>query len=98
MRALIAILCFIAISSFAQQPYKSPYSVKFTFSAKDLIGDLEGARGEIKNESSVKFAAWYSDGTKSRYGVWGPPAQHFGPPPGLAQKDPEWMRQRVIAV
>jgi hypothetical protein len=95
---IFAVLLLFATAGFAQEPYKSPYSVKFTFSPKDLVGDLEGNRGEIKNQSSVKFPAWYADGTKSRYGVWGPPTQHFGPPPGLAQKDPEWMRQRVIAV
>lgn len=98
MRALVAIVCFIGTTSFAQQAYKAPYGVKFTFSPKDLIGDLEGSRSDIKNESSVKFQSWYSAETKTRYGVWGPPAQHFDPPAGLSKRDAEWMRQRVIAV
>lgn len=98
MRGLAAIFCFIAVSGFAQEAYQSPYGVKFTFSPKDLMGDLEGSRGDMKNQSSVKFSHWYAPEMRTRYGVWGPPAQHFGPPPGLAQKDPEWMRQRVIAV
>ena len=97
MRILAVLLCLTACG-FAQQPYKSPYSVKFTFGAKDLIGDLEGTRGDMKNQSSVKFQSWYVPETKTRYGVWGPPAQHFDPPAGLSKRDAEWMRQRVIAV
>jgi cell wall-associated NlpC family hydrolase len=100
MRALAVILWFagLAASGFAQQAYKSPYSVRFTFSPADLVGDLEGSRGDIKNQSSVKFQSWYADTTKTRYGVWGPPSQHFDPPAGLSKRDAEWMRQRVIAV
>src|SRR4051812_27607103 len=51
MRIVTIILCFAGFTAFAQQPYTSPYSVKLTLSPKDLVGDLESARGEIKNES-----------------------------------------------
>jgi hypothetical protein len=100
MRALAAIVCLagLATGCFAQRPYQSPYSVKFTVSLEELTGDLEGSRGDIKNQSSVKFQSWYADSTKSRYGVWGPPSQHFDPPAGLSKRDAEWMRQRIIAV
>jgi hypothetical protein len=100
MKTFATIFCATLFTGFAlaQQPYKSPYGVKFTFSPKDLLGDLEGTRGDFKNESSVKFQSWYSAETKTRYGVWGPPAQHFDPPAGLSKKDSEWMRHRVIAV
>jgi hypothetical protein len=40
MKALTIILCGIAAVASGQEIYKSPYSVKFTFSPKDLIGDL----------------------------------------------------------
>jgi hypothetical protein len=98
MKALTILLCLIAANAFAQQAYKSPYSVRFTFSPKDLISDLEGTRGDPKNQSSIKFQNWYTADTKTRYGVWGPPSQHFDPPAGLSKRDAEWMRQRVIAV
>ena len=98
MKLLFTVVCLFATAASAQQAYKSPYSVKFTFDVKELVGDLEGSRGDIKNQSSVKPANWYSAETKSRYGVWGPPAQHFDPPAGLSKRDAEWMRQRIIAV
>ena len=88
MKAVTIILCCMAGVVSGQEAYKSPYSVKYTFSPKDLIGDLEGSRGEAKNQSSVKLQSWYSAETKSRYGVWGPPSQHFDPPAGLIEQTP----------
>lgn len=99
MRAVLPHLIFFAGATtlLAQQPYQSPYSVKFTFPEKELTGDLSGPRGDGKKQSSIGYQSWYSADTQKRYGVWGPPAQHFPSPQGAGQKNAEWMRQRVIA-
>ncbi len=83
----------------AKTAYRSPYSVKFTFSVKELLGDLEhGQRGDQRLEASVPFAEWYSRHVRQEYGPWGPPARHFAPPEGLARRSIQWQRERVIAV
>ena len=82
----------------ARAAYKSPYKVAFTFRDEELIGDLlKGPRADWKNESSVPFREWYAESGKTRWRSWGPPAQQFAAPPGLATKGVEWARQRVIA-
>lgn len=91
------LLLLATLTCSAEQPYKSPYDVKFTFSDQELIGDLKGARGDWKGESTVPHTAWYSPETLKRYGSWGPVATHYAAPAGLAQKSREWMEQRVIA-
>ncbi len=81
--------------------YRSPYSVEFTIPLKDLLGDFDKgavARSDPGQESSVAFANWYSKEVRDKYGVWGPPARHYPPPEGLAQRSLEWKQQRVIAV
>jgi cell wall-associated NlpC family hydrolase len=78
--------------------YRSPYSVKFTFSDEELIGDLlKGPRSDVKDQSSVKYANWNDLSTRKRYGSWGPPAKHYNAPASMAGKSPEWLRERVIA-
>src|SRR4051794_25794930 len=77
--------------------YRSPYSVQFTFSPNELLGDLEhGARGDPHLESSVPFSEWYSRPIRERYGAWGPPARHYPPPEGLTRRSAQWRRERVI--
>jgi hypothetical protein len=79
--------------------YRSPYSVEFTIALKELTADFDkGLRGDPTQESSVAFANWYSGDVRAKYGVWGPPARHYPPPDGLAQRSLEWKQQRVIAV
>lgn len=78
--------------------YESPYKIVFTFKQEELIGDLlKGPRGNWKEEASVPYRDWYDDANQRRWKHWGPAAKHFSPPTGSLAKDPEWMRQRVIA-
>jgi cell wall-associated NlpC family hydrolase len=78
--------------------YVSPYSVKYTHDVEDLIGDiLHSERGVAEEQSKVQRREWYSDGTRKRYGVWGPPARKFDPPAGLDDKPAAWKRERVLA-
>lgn len=81
-----------------EAPYRSPYSVAFTIPLKELTGDFDnGQRGDAAQQSSVALANWYSKEVRDRYGVWGPPARHYPPPAGLAERSLEWKQQRVIA-
>lgn len=78
--------------------YHSPYKVDFTFKQEDLIGDLlSGPRGDWKEEASVPYRDWYDPAFQKRWRYWGPAAKHFSPPAGSTSRDPEWMRQRIIA-
>jgi len=78
--------------------YVSPYSVKYTFTEKELINDiLHGERGEIKNESSIPFSEWYTEHTKAKYGAWGAPQKHYAPLEDYNKKSVEWKRERLIA-
>jgi hypothetical protein len=97
MRSPALLILLTALGAVAAEPYRSPYEVKFTFPEEELIGDLNGARGDWKNQARVPYAEWSSAEILKRYGSWGPPAQQFAPPPGLEQKSAEWLRQRIIA-
>jgi hypothetical protein len=78
--------------------YKSPYSVEFTFSEEELIGDLlRGARSDWKNQSDTPFKQWYDKANQTRWGFRGPSARHYDAPSGLGSRPVEWTRQRVIA-
>lgn len=91
----VAILSGIAR---AQNDYKSPYTVNFTFKDEELIGDLlKGPRADWKDHASVAFRDWYNPTNQPRWSHYGPAAKHFSPPAGLATKSPEWSRERVIA-
>lgn len=95
-------LCLVALSGSlavqAQDSYKSPYSVSFSFKEEDLMGDLlQGPRGDWKEQASVPFRDWYDFSNIKRWGSYGPAAKHFSPPAGLATKSPDWSRERVIA-
>jgi hypothetical protein len=82
----------------AQNAYKSPYSVKFSFMEEELIGDLlKGRRSDWKDHATVPFREWYNPANQTRWGYWGPGMRHFDPPSGLAKKSPQWSRERVIA-
>lgn len=82
-----------------EKEYKSPYSVKFTYPLKELIGDIEhGERGDAKRESSVPHAEWYSAKIRREFGAWGPPTRHYPAPAGLHEKPLKWKQQRTIAL
>lgn len=92
----------LSACTFAAEPdraaYKSPYKVGFTFRDEELLGDLlKGPRADWKAQSSVPFREWYAESGRTRWRSWGPPAQHFPAPAGMATKGVEWARQRVIA-
>jgi cell wall-associated NlpC family hydrolase len=88
---------FLSATLLAEPAYHSPYSVKFSFPEKDLIGDLAGPRGDWKKEATVPYQNWYSGETRKRFGVWGPTSQPYSAPPGIEQKGADWKRQRIIA-
>lgn len=82
----------------AQNAYKSPYNVKFSFPEEELIGDLlKGPRSDWKDHATVPFRDWYHPANQTRWGYWGPAIRHLNPPAGLAKKTPQWSRERVIA-
>jgi hypothetical protein len=79
--------------------YHSPYSIAFTHHVKELTADLDaGPRGDPKSESSIPFAEWSSPKVRDKYGVWGPPAQHYPAPKDIDSRSVEWKRERVLAV
>jgi len=80
-------------------PYHSPYSVKFSFPADILLGDItNGSRGDVALESELAPEEWDSAYVRRRYGSWGPPRRHYPPPARMREYGPEWQRERVIAV
>ncbi len=80
------------------KPYESPYSVKFSVPVSSLLKDIQGARGNSKDESSCPYSEWYSKSTRDRYGAWGPPAHQYPAPSEIVDKPLQWRRERVIAV
>lgn len=99
---MIARCLFIVLSLtgslLAQNDYKSPYSVKFSFQEEELIGDLlQGPRSDWKDYATVPYSQWQDPSNQRRWGYWGPSIKHLSPPAGLAKKSPQWSRERVIA-
>src|SRR5437016_812228 len=79
--------------------YRSPYSVKFTYSKDKLIGDITaGKRGDPRQQSTLSFDQWYSAETRKKWGAWGPPAKTFDAPAEAADKPPAWKRERILAI
>lgn len=78
--------------------YRSPYSINFTWPPADLLGDLEGERGEVRNEAEIPHSEWYAHATRQRWNSWGPPARSYPVPAGLERRSVKWKRERVIAV
>jgi cell wall-associated NlpC family hydrolase len=96
-RLLICLLLFSGAAR-AQNAYKSPYNVSFSFKEEDLIGDLlKGPRSNWKEYATAPFGDWYNPSNEKRWTYRGPAAKHFSPPTGLASKSPQWSRERVIA-
>lgn len=100
--ALFAITITVS-ASLADDPkadpaYKSPYSIKYGFTSKELVGDLSGPRGDPHQQSDIPFREWYTPATLKQLSSWGPPARHYPELDGLAKKSLEWKQQRVIAV
>ena len=78
--------------------YVSPYSIEYKSSLPVLIGDLLGtARGNYQDEASIPYSQWYTRQTMHRWGTWGPTANLYPPPMGLAQLTTEQKRERVVA-
>ena len=97
LRAVVFTLA-LACASLAQDAYKSPYSVKYSFQEEELIGDLlKGPRSDWKDHATVPFREWDNPSNQTRWGYWGPAMKHFNAPAGLAKKSPQWSRERVIA-
>ena len=80
------------------EPYKSPYSVKFTHPVKELVGDLEGPRGDPRQQSEIPYREWNSEACRKQCGSWGPPQRHYPEPEGIASKPRDWKQQRVVAI
>ena len=98
MTRIVVFLFALAGSLLAQNDYKSPYRVKFTFPEEDLIGDLlKGPRSDWKDYATVPHSQWQDPANQRRWGYWGPSIKHLSPPAGLAKKTPQWSRERVIA-
>ncbi|MBK8038098.1 MAG: C40 family peptidase [Verrucomicrobiaceae bacterium] len=92
------VLLSLAGSLLAQDGYKSPYAVKFSFQEEELIGDLlKGPRSDWKDYATVPYSQWQDPANQRRWGYWGPSIKHLSPPTGLAKKSPQWSRERVIA-
>lgn len=97
LRALVFMLALGGALQ-AQNAYKSPYSVKFSFPEEELIGDLlTGPRADWKDHATVPFREWSNPANQTRWGYWGPSMKHFAPPGGLAKRTTQWSRERVIA-
>lgn len=100
--ALLGIALFVpallADDAKRDAPYKSPYSVKFTHTLKELVGDLDGPRGDPHLQSDVPFRDWNTDAARKKFDTWGPPQRHYPEPDGIANKPRDWKQQRVIAV
>lgn len=95
---LVVLILVFAGSLLAQDDYKSPYRVKFSFPEEELIGDLlRGPRSDWKDYATVPYSQWQNTSNQSRWGYWGPSIKHLSPPAGLAKKSPQWSRERVIA-
>lgn len=97
MRLPALFMLLSALHGLAEEPYRSPYEVKFTFPVEELIGDLQSERGEWKEEAAIPYAKWFTPETARRFGSWGPAARHYPAPPAVEEKSAEWMQQRVIA-
>jgi cell wall-associated NlpC family hydrolase len=83
----------------AEKAYRSPYSVKFTVPAGELMEDIEkGQRGDPRRQSSVAVGDWYSKETRAKWGAWGPPTAQYSAPDKLAGRSLTWKRERVVAV
>jgi len=81
--------------------YKSPYSIKYTFSPHQRMGpDQIPPRDKFENESYTPADQWYSKKTLERYGAWGPEARYYPAPKVEAEllNDPAWRRQRLLTV
>jgi len=78
---VLAIIALLADFAQAQNDYKSPYSVKFSFKEEELIGDLlKGPRGDWKDFATMPHSQWQDPTNQRRWGHWGPAMKHFSAP------------------
>lgn len=81
-----------------EPPYRSPYRVEFSYPLAELVGDLEGGRGDQRLEAGIPFQEWYSRRTLERWRSWGPPAADYPPVRGIEHWPVERKRERLVAV
>lgn len=108
MRALIILTVVFAfaagalrapIATAAENNYISPYSVEFSYSDEDLLGDIiSGGRGNPEHESSIPYSEWNSSHVRSKYGAWGPPVRDYSESEFAKNRTVDWKRQRLVAV
>lgn len=95
--AIAGSVCLSAFGAVERETYRSPYSVHYSHPVGELIRDLEGPRGQFREQSSLPHAEWFSERVRREYGAWGPPARHYPAPVGVHERPLEWRRERVIA-
>ena len=98
MLASVLLVSALPADDAKRDTYVSPYSVKFTHPLKELVGDLDGPRGDPHIQSDVPFREWNTEANRKKFETWGPPQRHYPEPDGIANKSREWKQQRVIAV
>lgn len=98
LAGLTALLGFsAALNATDRESYRSPYSVRFKHPVAELLHDLNGPRGDLRDESSIPHGEWYSERVRREFGSWGAPARHYPAPVGVHERPLEWRRERVIA-
>ncbi|MFA6074704.1 MAG: NlpC/P60 family protein [Negativicutes bacterium] len=103
---ILVVVMFIGVVSAEAQPnstsedkYVSPYSIEFTYSDAELIGDiLSGERGNPKLESDIPYSQWDSEHVRKSYGAWGPTMRSYHEPESAKTATIQWKQQRLIAV
>ncbi len=107
-KAFISVFLFLMLLSLSnygksikvpREQYSSPYSVEYSFTIDDLVGDIvDSPRGAVSIQAAIPYDEWYSSKTLSRYGSWGPRSRHYSKPSAMDSWSVEKCRERVIAV
>ncbi|WP_422923802.1 NlpC/P60 family protein [Singulisphaera sp. PoT] len=95
---LFVLLSAAPLAYSQEEPYRSPYRVEFSYPREELLGDMEGRRGDHRLEAEIPFHEWYSRRTLERWRSWGPPAAYYPPVPGIEKWPVERQRERVVAL
>lgn len=79
--------------------YRSPYSLTFHWSAKELLPDADTApRNDPKLSSAKPHDQWYTDETRKKDAEWGPQVRAFEVPACCKDWPADRKRERVIMV
>ena len=80
-----------------QVGYQSPYQLKYRHPLNHLeVGFGEPPWSNVREESAVPYQEWYERRLERKLGAWGPHARQYPAAPGLEQRDPTWLQDRVI--